>query len=74
MKLIPFFFLFLYAVGVSRAMQFALLRINSIGGLAKNTDSVMKHQLREAAAYPARRYNAIKFGAMFPSTFNKLAV
>lgn len=75
MKLI---FFISYAQQVSRAMQFALLCINGIGGLAKNSDSVIKHQLgereREAAAYPARRYNAIKFGAMFPSAFNKLAL
>lgn len=55
-------------------MQFALLRINSISGLAKNSDSVIKHQLAEAVTYPARRYNTIKLGAMFPSAFNKLAV
>lgn len=55
-------------------MQFALLRINSIGGLAKNSDSIIKHQLGEAVTYPVRRYNAIKFDAMFPSVFNKLAV
>lgn len=68
------FFFYLYTQQISRAMQFALLRINSIGGLAKNSDSVIKHQLGEAVTYPARRYNAIKFGAMFPSAFNRLAV
>jgi len=55
-------------------MQFALLCINSIGGLAKHSDSVIKHQLGEAVAYPARRYNAIKFDTLFSSAFNKLAV
>jgi len=70
---INFFFLF-YTQQVSRAMQFALLCINSIGGLAKHSDSVIKHQLGEAAMYPARRYNAIKFDTLFSSAFNKLAV
>jgi len=67
-------FFFFYTQQVSRVMQFALLCINSISGLAKNSDSIMKHQLREATTYPARRYNAIKFGVMFPSAFYKLAV
>lgn len=66
-------FFFFYFIR-SRFQENVIYVINSIGGFAKNSNSVIKHQLGEAVTYPARRYNTIKFDAMFPSAFNKLAV
>lgn len=64
---IPFFFT--HDTQIPRAMQFALLRINSIGGFAKNRIAVVKrrdNREKQPHIQAPPRYDAIKSRATLP--------